>query len=663
MARIAFASYEIAPTTKGGAGVLIRNLADVLLRAGHELIMVLDLPPWEFEQFVSVHRFVLPEAENCRAYHVGSIVDGLDGLEEEDFSTHFEWRAYRFHLACKVVVELEQPDLLEFFDYGGVGYHALSAKVAGLAYPSTHIAIRLHTSLELMDRVAADVIHDLEREGVFALEHGALRLAETVLYPTPSYLKEAYLPYYEPWLGSAVESPPPIIDIPAPRRLGENPNVVLFYGRLAPLKGIDLFLDAALAMIRQGEAMDLQFYMVGFDPRYPEASYRAGEEIRRRIPEAFQDRFVFKGQWDRHRLELLFPRVKFAVFPTQIESFGYAVHELRHAGVPMVLSSIPAFRDAFTNGVDALFFDGSSVDLQRQMKMINEDDTFRAELGRPPSAQVEPQISFYGSMHQSWIANPGSKALRPRPVICVLVEGEDGPEPTLTSIGRIRGSSPLVHVLRRLDDDASESDGIRFLGRRWTVESEDGFALQPADLVTSEALLVLRAGDRVDPWFLDRCSDILARQPEVAYVSSWKQLNARSVDTFPADLMPEAIPLLGRSPLTRSLLRTEPGVRLDEVFDGKAGVLGEIMHLCSNPVGITVPEVGLVINDEGVHIPSEDEIAIMAQAPLTKWQRERLGRLRAIASSDREALTADAQRHLDSQEPLPLGARDRGESP
>jgi glycosyltransferase involved in cell wall biosynthesis len=625
MARIAFASYEMAPTTKGGAGVLIRNLAEVLLRDGHEVILVLDVPPWEFEQFVTTDRFVLPEAERCRAYHVGSVVEAIGSTTEEDFSSHFEWRAYRFDLACRIVSEQEKPDILEFFDYGGVGHYALSAKVAGLAYRDTHLAVRLHTSLELMDRVAAESAYDFEREMVYALEHGALRLAETVLFPTPSYLEEDYAPFYEPWLGDLVESPPPIVDAPRPRRPSETPDVALFYGRLSPLKGVDLFIEAAVEMLRQGLAGDLLFYMVGFDPEFPDAPYRSGEEIRRRIPTEFQERFIFKGQWGRRRLERLLPRVRFAVFPTFIESFGYAAHELRSAGVPLVLSPIPAFRDAFTDEVDALFFDGSTSDLARRMGRMNDDESLRQRLSVVSETPADPQLTFYYGPHHSWITPADVHRPAGDLLVCVIADNENLLGPTLVSIETASGTSREVVVLRPTDDGSS-SGTVAFLGGRYHMETAEGGSVRPSDVLTRSYLLVLRAGDQIEPWFIEGCAGILNRQPEIGYAGSWKKSHTGIVDTFPVDLMPEALPLLGRAPINRCVIRTEPGRLLSDLFDARAGILGEAVHLCS-AVGMLVPVVGMTSHDEGLRPPSGEEITYSIGSGRSRLQTERLARL------------------------------------
>src|SRR5439155_798365 len=56
MSVICFVSYEIHPTTRGGCGVLIHHAAERLLAAGHDVVLLLDMPEPAFRRFVTHHR-------------------------------------------------------------------------------------------------------------------------------------------------------------------------------------------------------------------------------------------------------------------------------------------------------------------------------------------------------------------------------------------------------------------------------------------------------------------------------------------------------------------------------------------------------------------------------------------------------------------------------
>jgi glycosyltransferase involved in cell wall biosynthesis len=254
--KICFVSYEIHPTSWGGCGVLLHNTAHILLQQGHTVIFLLYLSEKAFIRFRDVDRLALPFPERCSAYHVGELCADLP-LTQTDFNNDFMWRAYRFHYAAQKVAAIEKPDLIEFFDYCGVAYYALGAKITQQAYSEQLLIIRLHNSLELMDLHEPTKTHDFERYLAFALEHSALRKAEVVLYPSKNYLHKSYLPHYEPWLGKQVWSKPALVNFPQSNGKTENVNMVLFYGRLFGFKGVDLFVDAAVSILYANPTLDL----------------------------------------------------------------------------------------------------------------------------------------------------------------------------------------------------------------------------------------------------------------------------------------------------------------------------------------------------------------------------------------------------------------------
>ena len=223
MAKFCFFSFEIFPTVKGGAGVLLFNAARQLLPQGHEVIFVLDLPKEEFDQFDQVDRLTLPNPEHCRAYFVWGMVQDMK-VGRPEFQSVYEYRSYQFHHVAQKVYELEKPDVIEFFEYTGSAYYALNAKALGLAYQETNLAVRLHGSLEMIDRMQSSGLVGIDRYLMYGLERQALRLAETVLTPSQTFLDQAYRPYYEPWYGEAVVSQPPLVGWPQPEGSVADPR-------------------------------------------------------------------------------------------------------------------------------------------------------------------------------------------------------------------------------------------------------------------------------------------------------------------------------------------------------------------------------------------------------------------------------------------------------
>ncbi len=87
--RICFVTYELHPTTWGGCGVLLHHAAEILLRRGHEITFLLDVPPKYVAQFRDVDRLNLPSPERCRAYGVDELCEDFPWAESELVSPGF----------------------------------------------------------------------------------------------------------------------------------------------------------------------------------------------------------------------------------------------------------------------------------------------------------------------------------------------------------------------------------------------------------------------------------------------------------------------------------------------------------------------------------------------------------------------------------------------
>lgn len=633
MTRVCFVSYEIHPTTRGGCGVLLHHAASVLLGTGHEVILLLDMPHDYFDRFQSYDRRALPNPGNCRAYHVDSLCESLT-LRESDFVSVYAWKAYRLHHACRELVAREDPQVVEFFDYCGAGYFALSAKVAGLAYRNTHLTVRLHTAIELMD------VHDpttplaFDRYTLYALEHCALRLAESVVYPSRDYLEGSYRPYYEAWFGNQVCSQPPLVEAPPRVRCRPDADVALFYGRLFAFKGVDVFVDAAVAYLNDAMNARLRFYLAGHDSRQPPIdveSYQA--YLWRKIPAQHRSQFVFTGHLHRKQLEELLPQVLFGVFPSHFESFCYAAHEIYAAGIPLIVADIPGFREFFRHEVNALVCDGSVSDLARQMQRMSRDGELRKRLSAPFPVADKPLGDFYaGALPASWIQmdTPGQ---RPTLLVCVIDDSATQAGMTLAALDQSGVASMQIVVLKPAPLEGGSGSATWWLGALYTLHERTGQALAPTAVRTAEALVILRAGDIPRPEYLTRCLDVMARQDQIAFVGSWKCIRDGAegvLQTFPIESLLEVLPFQKLSAFTRCVMRTPQGVLLIDLFDSRAGVYGELAYLwrldSDHQCGLTIPE--LLMSQAKEPSPAFDRklLPYLVMQDVSPWRKARWSR-------------------------------------
>lgn len=618
--KICFVSYEIHPTTPGGCGVLLHNAAHILLQQNHRVIFLLDIPPDKFEHFQQFDRPALPNSQMCWAYHVESLCADLPLSADNFDGNEFLWRSYRVHFALKKLVVTELPDIVEFFDFTGVAYTSLLAKITQQCYPNSRLVIRLHNSLELIDREESTKSHNFEQYLAYAVEHSALRLAETILYPSEAYLTRSYRPYYEAWLGQTVPSKPPLVD--HPRGLGkvDAPNLVLFYGRLYGFKGVDLFVDAAVSLLHSSPDAALKFVLVGHDSRRaPDGSPTYQEYLVKKIPARFLDKFDFKGHLNWDELTALLPNVLFAVFPSFIESFAYAAHELYAAGIPLIVNDIPAFADYFTHTINALVFDGTITDLTRQMLILATDKPLRQKITAPYSLAELPLGDFYADpFRPTWIKMDDTYAHLPSILVCILETGRQDSARTLDMISGQLSDGAVIVIFKpaNLVSQFEDTGVVWLFGQSYRMFDDTGQPVAPTRLTTLDTLLLLKAGDIVQNGYIKTCLQTLARQPELAFVGCWKKIkcdDTASIDAFPFDAALELLPV--RKNLrwfNRAVMRTPPGKLLIDLFQPALAEFAEIGYLWQledkiGP-GVVIPEALIEIPTSAPAVPANPNL-------------------------------------------------------
>jgi D-inositol-3-phosphate glycosyltransferase len=119
------------------------------------------------------------------------------------------------------------------------------------------------------------------------------------------------------------------------RQLGLNGEKVLLYvGRVEPLKGLDLLVETA-AQLEADEA-DIRMMVVGGAPGEPET-----DRMKRLAKERRVDGLIdFVGRVDHDELPLYYNAADVCVVPSYYESFGLVALESMACGTPVVASRV-----------------------------------------------------------------------------------------------------------------------------------------------------------------------------------------------------------------------------------------------------------------------------------------------------------------------------------
>jgi glycosyltransferase involved in cell wall biosynthesis len=549
----AFVTLELYPTTVGGTGILLHHTITAMLSAGMRVILYLDLTEDEIERFERRDRHSYPNPHLLHFYDVAAIRRSLRFCEDT-YDDKEQLRSVSIAHAILLTQGEHSIDLIEFYDYCGPAYHYLSFS-RSLRRP---VAIRLHNTTEIIERGTRSPFHK-RRLNTFAMERAQLILADLVLSPGKGYFEKEVLGLY------ATEMKRQVVAMAAPihKPIGEieyseNSHRVLFYGRLSTFKGLDTFINGAVIALGNPEFRSWVSEFVIAGPEETVASSLTLEEIKGVIPEELISKFRFTGRLSHGELLLHLKNVSFACFANRMESFCYAAHELFTAGIPLILSTKPAFRDHFALD-DVVFFDGAARELASAMVSLAADPAKRLNLSarakvKPAHNNVAKYLDF---------ATLASRRHRPTDVADRDVGGDEALTVFILSNGdkaaersteeSLSGTSGAVWVLRLADDG-----DVTFSGSRWRLPDATA-VFAPV----GRSCMFIRAGDICQPDVLLSAADHLRENPQIGAIACWTELGGR-VRSGPHAFIPEYAAVLG--PGLRTLIRVELGLTVIELL-------------------------------------------------------------------------------------------------
>jgi len=138
--------------------------------------------------------------------------------------------------------------------------------------------------------------------------------------------------------------------------LGDGP-VLLFVGRIQPLKGVDLAIEALAGMDRPDAVLVV---MGGPSGTEGEAHLR---EVRRLAADlGVAERVIWQPPMARHVLSTWYRAADVVVVPSRSESFGLVALEAAACGVPVVATAVGGLRTVVVDGVTGLLVPSRTAD-------------------------------------------------------------------------------------------------------------------------------------------------------------------------------------------------------------------------------------------------------------------------------------------------------------
>jgi D-inositol-3-phosphate glycosyltransferase len=225
----------------------------------------------------------------------------------------------------------------------------IAAGTLSQAWKGTPIVHMFHTLGEMKNRIARS---DDEREGEYRIngENQVLRRADRVIVATIAELTQLRF-LYRANASKLVVIPPgvdvshfyPIPADEAKMYVGLKPEdrMVLYVGRIEPLKGLDTLIQA-MSSLELRDHHRVHLAIIGGDPA---ASPREMSAEMARLQKLCDDlsvgqTVVFLGKRDQDRLPYYYSAAELVVMPSHYESFGMVALEAMACGTPVIASEV-----------------------------------------------------------------------------------------------------------------------------------------------------------------------------------------------------------------------------------------------------------------------------------------------------------------------------------
>ena len=170
------------------------------------------------------------------------------------------------------------------------------------------------------------------------------------------------------------------LDIPA------RDKMVLFVGRIEPLKGVDTLLQSLKLLRESGEMPPhLCLSIIGGDPAKPRETRHAELEklMGLRDDLGLSDLVTFLGRRAQETLHCYYSSADVVVMPSHHESFGMVALEAMACGTPVIASAVGGLAELVRDGdTGYLVPDRDPAAMSECLRRLLSDTELRARLGR-----------------------------------------------------------------------------------------------------------------------------------------------------------------------------------------------------------------------------------------------------------------------------------------
>ena len=533
--RVAIASAEIFPLTRGGIGQFTSALARTLAEVAEVTVLTSSVNEEGYRRAL---------AEGDPRLPPGVRVEFVEEPWEEETGSYFSVMhlySARVYQRLRELYPQGGPELIEFGDFLGEGAVTVQAAATLDRFlERTMVCVRAHTTDELGLLLNGVLPIEFKARVNFALERLALGEADRLLWEGGDVLgtyqrfyggdrlaPEARIRY--PYHGPAAEAAEDRDYSPgAPLRL-------LYLGRLERRKGVANLLAAAAGLDRD----DFRLTLVGGDT--PTAPLGISMHDQLLVAAADDERIEIADPLPRERLAELVRAHDAVVVPSLWECWPYAALEAMHLNRPLLATPVGGLAEMVVPGQSGWLCRGTGTEaLAAGLEALLDR---RAELERVVRAGAPARVaaeltdpSPIRAAYQALAAEGPRRARRPRPARPPLVSAVIPYHRSAAFVGETVSSLlaqtyPRLEILLINDGSFAESDwvvaelaarapitvlttpnGGLGAARNFGIRSSRGRYVFPLD-----------ADNAAEPDFVERCVEVLEARPEIAYATAWSR--------------------------------------------------------------------------------------------------------------------------------------------
>ena len=411
--RILFVTAGLkGPTPGGGIATCFHSMAQTLgTQTAHEVsILYMAHPYYSRESYEYWKQYY---AQQCNANLLVTSVNKLNYGSVE---------MQRSEAALEFLRKHEDAyDTVVFHDFGGLAYFTLLAKSVGGELQKVQVVISAHGNHSLSYNFGSKKISAWSERAAIYMERESIRRADAVTVPSD---------YYKDWLCENVAQRDYVVlpNIILEQTPGNDPlsvrfrdrsrQLVVFYGRLERLKGLDVLIDALQLANLQGTALNVLFAGNSTKIDGVEARQYVGEQL---AGAPHQVEFAFNCE-SGSLYRFVRDHDGVCVYPTQGETSSCVVVESCLAGIRFIASDIDPIRELIAPEFHSsvLARTGDHEDLLKKV-LAPPPRATGALLRRSVKENMDAWIAFFGAERAQAAAGSVTPRAAWQPLVSIVV--------------------------------------------------------------------------------------------------------------------------------------------------------------------------------------------------------------------------------------------------